>query len=487
MAMSRPFTSTALASLLALGACDLGPDYVRPTVEVPPAFRATPASAAAAWPSLEWWHGFASPELDGLIADARARNDNLAAAAARVIQADAQAAIFGAPLLPAITGSTNAVYDRTGISRNGSSFGGLTRGGGSHFFDSRQYGGAVAISYQADFWGQNLASFQAAEANAIASRFDQETVALTVVTSVAGTYFQALANADQLAVALRNLASARQSLQIFRTRVTVGTATALDVAQQEALVRGEEAQIPNLQSVLEQQVIALGILVGRPPEAIHIVTDTLSNMAAPPVSPGLPSELLARRPDVAFAEAALVAENANIRAARAAFFPAVQLTTQYGLQSAALSTLFGPGSVLLQVAGSAAQTIFDNGFRQGNLDLAKGRYAELLANYRLAVLRAFTDVDTFLTAYRYATEQERLERQAVAVAQRASDIARSQLAAGTVDITTVLNTQITLFNDQATLVQVRLIRFQSLVNLFKALGGGWALPAGTQPGSLGTT
>ena len=487
MATLRPLPLAALTGLLALCACDLGPDYVRPTVEIPPAFRATPASAAAAWPELEWWHGFGSPELDGLIADARARNDNLAAAAARVLQADAQVAITGAPLLPAITGSVNSSYDRTGISRNGSSFGGLTRGGGSHFLDSRQYGGAVAISYQADFWGQNRAAFQASQANALASRFDQETVALTVVTSVALAYFQALADSDQLAVAQRNLASARQSLQIFRTRVTVGTATALDVAQQEALVRGEEAQIPNLQSVLEQEVIALGILVGRPPEDIHIVADTLSNMTAPAVSPGLPSELLARRPDIAFAEAALVAENANIRVARAAFFPAVQLTTQYGLQSAALSTLFGPTSVLLQVAGSAVQTIFDNGFRQGNLDLTKGRYAELLANYRLAVLQAFTDADTFLTAYRYATEQERRERQAVAVAQRASDIARSQLAAGTVDITIVLNTQITLFNDQATLVQVRLIRFQSLVNLFKALGGGWSLPTGPQPGSLGTT
>ncbi len=476
-----------LTGLLSLGACDLGPDYVRPTVEIPPAFRATRASAAAAWPGLEWWHGFGSPELDGLIADARARNDNLAAAAARVLQADAQVAIFGAPLLPAITGSTNGAFTRRGVSRSGSAFGGLGGDSGSHFVDSRQYGGAVAISYQADFWGQNRAGFQAAEANAIASRFDQETVALTVVTSVAAAYFQALADADQLAVARRNLASARQSLQIFQTRVAVGTATALDVAQQEALVRGEEAQIPNLQSVLEQEVIALGILVGRPPEGIHVVTDTLSSMAAPAVSPGLPSELLTRRPDVAFAEAALVAQNANIRAARAAFFPAVQLTGQYGLTSFALSSLFNPASVLLQAGGSVAQTIFDNGFRQGNLDLAKGRYAELLANYRQAVLQAFTDADTFLTAYQYATEQERLERQAVAVAQRASDIARSQLAAGTVDITIVLNTQITLFNDQATLVQVRLIRFQSLVNLFKALGGGWALPTGTQARSFGTT
>jgi multidrug efflux system outer membrane protein len=511
------FAVPALVGLLALCACDLGPDYVKPTVEIPPAFGATLASAAAAWPAPEWWQGFGSAELDGLITDARARNDDLAAAAARVIQADAQTSISGSPLLPTVTGSANGSYNRTGTTRRGGgSFSGITTGagvgtttttstgagtttststntgstivaggggGGSHYIDSRQYGGQLAVSYEVDFWGRNRAALQAAEASALASRFDQETVALTVVTSVANTYFQALADTDRLAVAMQNLAEARQLLQLFQARVAAGTATALDVAQQEALVRGEEALIPNFRSLMEQQVIALGILVGRPPESIRVATHTLSKMTAPVVTPGLPSELLARRPDVAFAEANLLAQNANIRVARAAFFPTVQLTSQYGISSLALSTLFNPGSALLQVAGSVTQTIFDNGLKQGDLDLAKGRYAELLANYRRAILQAFTDTDTFLVAYRYATQQEDLERQAVAVAQRANDIARAQLAAGTIDITTVINTQTTLFNDQDTLVQVRLIRFQALVNLFKAVGGGWSLP----PGALGTT
>ena len=160
-----------------------------------------------------------------------------------------------------------------------------------------------------------------------------------------------------------------------------------------------------------------------------------------------------------------------MRAARAAFFPAVQLTSQGGIESLALSSLLGPGSLIFTAAASVTQTIFDNGLKQGDLDQAKGRFAELVADYRQATLQAFQDAETYLTAVRYAAQQEDLERKAVAVAQRAEDIARAQLAAGTVDITTVLNTQNTLFADEDTFVQVRLAHFQALINLYKVLGG----------------
>ncbi|MEJ1977320.1 MAG: efflux transporter outer membrane subunit [Acetobacteraceae bacterium] len=481
------FRLLPIAALLALAACDLGPDYARPALEIPAAFRATTASAAQAWPTPDWWRAFGSPELDHLIADARANNQDLAAAAARVVQADAQAAIAGAPLLPSVSATASGTYSRTGSSRRGGLVGIDAAGnpivaGGSHYTDSRQYSLQANVSYEADFWGKNRATFQSAQAAALASRFDQETVALTVVTAVATTYFEALGAADRLTVAQRNLASAQETLQVFRVRVEVGTATALDIAQQEALVAGEAAQIPAFRSQYEQQVIALGILVGRPPEDIHITANTLATLPTPTVGGGLPSELLTRRPDVANAEATLVSQNGNVRAARADFFPSIELTTAGGIESLALSTLTGPGSLVLSVAASATQTIFDNGLKQGTLDEAKGRFAELIADYRQAVLQAFTDVDTALVAVRYAAEQVTLERQAVAVAQRAADIARAQLAAGTVDITVVLNTQTTLFSDQDALAQARLVHFQALITLYKALGGGWK-----QPGASGTS
>ena len=510
--MPHAFHAWLILLTLPLAACDLGPDYARPAVAIPDAFRATVESAEAAWPSPDWWRGFGSPELNQLIADARANNQNLAAAAARVVQADAQVSITGSPLLPTVSGTGNASYSRIGTTGSGVS--GITTGGGgttsttstgagtttsttnttgstvvagssssrSRYTDSRQYSLQGAISYQADFWGKNRATFESAQASALYSRFDQENVALTVLTSVATTYFNALGAADQLAVARKNLTDAQQTLKVFQVRTEVGTGTALDIAQQEALVAGQAAQIPALQSQLEQQVIALATLVGRPPESIAIKADTLAGLPTPVVSGGLPSELLARRPDVASAEAQLVAQNGNVRAARAAFFPAVQLTSQGGIESLALSSLLGPGSLLFTAAASVTQTIFDNGLLQGNLNQAKGRFAELVADYRQATLQAFQDAETYLVAVRYAAQQEELQRQAVAVAQRAEDISRAQLAAGTVDITTVLNTQTTLFADQNTFVQVRLAHFQALINLYKALGGGWTLPA-----SIGTT
>jgi NodT family efflux transporter outer membrane factor (OMF) lipoprotein len=479
-----------LLPVFVLPSCDLGPDYARPALEIPAAFRATAASALQAWPPAGWWHAFGSPELDGLIADAQAHNQDLAAAAARVVQADATVRINGAPLLPTVSATGNASYSRTGSSRSGSSSG-VTTGGGavtsttgstvvsgtssrtSHYTDSRQYSAQASVSYEADFWGKNRATYESAQASALASKFDQETVALTVVTSVATTYFQALGAADRLAVAKRNLEDARSSLKVYQVRVQVGTATALDVAQEEALVAGQAAQIPLLQSTLDQQIIGLGILVGRPPEAIHIKADTLNTLSIPDIGVGLPSELLARRPDVANAEANLVAQNGSVRAARAAFYPSVTLTSQGGIESLALSTLLGPGNLAFTAASSVTQTIFDNGLKQGDLDLAKGRFAELIATYRQAVLQAFTDTDLALTTVRYTAEQEALEREAVRVAQHASDIARAQLAAGTVDITTVLNTQTTLYGDQDTLASVRLTHFQALINLYKALGGGF--------------
>ncbi len=459
-----------LLLLLALGGCTLGPAYERPAIDVPARFAATPETAEAAWPAAEWWRGFGSPELDGLIAAARLYNTDLAAAAARIVQADAQVGISSAPLLPTVDGSARDDYQRSGNSRGG----GFS--GGKRYTDIRTYQIGPNASYDLDFWGRNRALAQAAQASAVASRFDQETVALNVVTSVAQTYFQLLAAQDRLGVAQRNLADAERILGAFRARLTVGTANALDVSQQEALVANQRALIPGLRNNAEQQRLGLGILVGRPPERLDVAGGTLEKLQLPPVTPGLPSTLLTRRPDVAQAEAQLVAENANIRAARAAFFPTITLTASGGLTSAALSTITGPGTLVAALGASLTQSIFDNGLRQGQLDQARGRYDELLAGYRRTTLQAFTDTEQSLTALQYTTEQEALTRQAVAVAQRSADIARAQLAAGTIDIITSLNTQTTLFNDLDTLTQVRLSRFQALLNLYKALGGGWVGP-----------
>ena len=204
--------------------------------------------------------------------------------------------------------------------------------------------------------------------------------------------------------------------------------------QQAALVAGIRATIPDLRSQAEQQINGLGILTGQPPEAITVRPGTLNTLSLPEVAPGLPSDLLARRPDVAYAEASLASARANVVAARAAMFPKIELTATGGWQAFTLGTLFGPGSLFAQAAIGATQTIFDNGALQANVEQSRGRADELLADYRKSIVQAFTDVENALTAYRFATEQETLQRDAVATAQRAADIARAQLLAGISDI-----------------------------------------------------
>ena len=459
-----------LGGALVLSGCALGPDDFRPFASAPAAYRET-VPEAAAWPGPAWWRGFNSPDLDRLIGAALQGNQNIAAAAARVRQADAALQAAGAALLPAISGTGKESWQR-GYSRVSASTARLT-GARSGYAEARTPAVNASVSYEIDLWGRVRAGRDAALATALASRFDQQTVALTAVSSVATTWFTGLAYQDRLAVSRRNLADSEQILAAIRARAEAGTASELDVAQQEALVSNVRAQVPGLTSNAEQQIIALGLLIGQLPEDVRTEPGTLNALSLPAVAPGLPSDLLLRRPDVASAEASLRAAGANIRAARAAFYPQIELTGQGGWQSAALGTLFGPTSILASAAASATQTIFDNGAKAATFAQNKARYEELLADYRQVVIQAFTDVEIALAQWRYTTEQEALYIRAVAVAQRASDIARAQVLAGTSDLVTALQAQTTLFNDLDTLAQVRLQRFQALVALYKALGGGW--------------
>jgi NodT family efflux transporter outer membrane factor (OMF) lipoprotein len=459
----------ALAGCALAAGCRLGPQAAAPEPNIPAAYRGTVPEAPPV--TVAWWQGFGSPELDGLIADATAGSFDIQAAIARVRQADAQLRVAGSALLPTVEANAGASWTRSSVTSE--TFSGTAISLTQRPYYSRSYNIGPSLSYELDFWGSVRAGQQAAAASALFSRYDRQTVTLTVLSSTATAWFTALAYQDRLAVAQRNLHDAEDILAAIQARLDAGTASLLDVSQQQALVAGIRATVPNLRSLRDQQVAALAVLVGRLPEDIPLPTGTLNTLQLPEVSPGLPSTLLARRPDVAAAEAQLAAQKANIQVARAAFFPTISLTGSGGWESAALSTLISPQSVLLNAAANASQVIFDNGKLAGQYEQAKGRYDELLADYRKAVVQAFVDVENGLTTWHEATEQERLEREAVATAQRAADIARAQVLAGTLDIVTALQTQTTLFTDLDLLAQARLARFQALVNLYQALGGGW--------------
>ena len=446
----------------AVTACSVGPSYKRPDIAPPANWQAAPAAAASVWPETQWWHGFGSDQLDELIAEAERSNDDLAGAIARVREADAQARIAGAPLLPAVQLTADASRQRAPVS-----------GAGPQVYNT--FSPALAASYEIDFWGKNRALSAAARAAAVASRYDRETVALTVISSIASTYFQALEFKDRIDVATHNLASGRMILRGLKLEQSAGTATGLDVAQQETAVAQLDAALPPLEQQFRQSVFALAILVGRTPESIDVTAGSRTGLSSPALIAGLPSQLLTRRPDVAEAEQQLIAANANIGAARAALFPSIELTASGGYESASLASLFDPVSRLYSLGAGLTQPIFEGGALRGQVSYSEARYTELLTAYHKTVLTAFGNVESALVAARQTAEQLERQRAAVAQARRAYEFSRTQMSAGIVNVLTVLNTENSLFTAEDTLVQVEYARLQALVDLFTALGGGWHL------------
>jgi multidrug efflux system outer membrane protein len=465
-----------LLPLALLAGCVVGPRFHPPKLAVPSRFSArfsatAPENQSPAWPQPGWWRNFGSPALDTLISQAKVNNFSVRVAVAQLEAANAQIRISGAPLLPSITGSSGGNFQQLQAGH------GATAGlaGSAKNINTRSFSASFQASYQLDFWGKNYDALRAAQANAAAAQFNAATVALTEEASVATTYFQAIAYEDELAIAQQNLAAATGLLRQLQAEFRAGVTDSAVVAQQAALVAAERATIPNLKSELRQQAIGLGILTGVAPEFLRVPGNTLAALRVPVIAPGLPSELLTRRPDIAETEATLIAANAGIRSAIASFFPSISLTGSAGWQSTALNTLFNPGSFLLNAASSLAQPIFEGGALSGTLGVNRAVYREDVARYEQSVVQAFTDVETALTALRFATEQEALQTIAVARARQALAGARAQLTAGIVDISTVLNAQETLLSDENTLETARLTRFDAAVNLYKALGGGWSL------------
>jgi NodT family efflux transporter outer membrane factor (OMF) lipoprotein len=430
---------------------------------LPTEWHAAPSlseTAASVWPDAGWWHAFGSSQLDELIAEAEHSNDDLAGAIARVEEADAQVRIAGAPLFPTVDFGADGTRERAPVS-----------GVGPKVYNV--FNPQLTAGYELDFWGKNRALKNAARASALASRYDQETVALTVVSSVATTYFQALELRDRIEVAQQNLQNGQKILDGLKFEQSAGTATGLDVAQQETAVALLSAAVPPLVQQFRQSVYALAVLIGKTPESIDVTSGTLTELSSPAIAAGLPSQLLSRRPDVAEAEQQLIAANADITVARAALFPSIELTAIGGYESSTLASLISPANRVYALGAGLTQPIFHGGALRGQVAYSKARYTELLTTYHKAVLTAFSNVESALVAARQTAEQLERQRAAVAKARRAYQFAQAQMSAGIVNILVVLNTENALFSAQDVLVQVEYARLQTLVDLFTALGGGW--------------
>lgn len=454
-----------LTVCLLLSAC--GSPVQRPDSGLqPPATWQSPHGASVARIDPQWWKQFGSPELDRLIEQARLGSFDLAAAVARVRQAQAGTVIAGGSQLPEVKAGANANRQK------------LLRGNGYTQLDADSSNKAVdyfdanlSASYEIDFWGGKRASRDSAQFALQASEFDRATVELTLLSGVANIYAQALSLREQSRIAELNLANAQNVLKLVQTRFDSGSATALELAQQKSLVAAQQRQLPLVQQQAQDALISLAALLGRPVQELQTGVEPFDRLQWPTIEAGVPSDLLSRRPDIARAEAQLAAAEADVKVARAAMLPTVTLTAQLGSGANQFDDIIR--SPFYNLTAGLVAPIFNNGRLSAERDKATARQEELLETYRGAIINGFADVEKALNGIRGLDEQRQWQSEELNQAQTAFDIAQSRYQAGAEDLLTVLETQRTLYAAQDLNVQLRLSRLQASIGLYKALGGGW--------------
>jgi NodT family efflux transporter outer membrane factor (OMF) lipoprotein len=476
-----------------LSACNL--DWEKPDVGAPPPQRfseARPKSAPSIGSAREFATRFGSNELTDVVQRAVEDNYDIAAAVARIAEADAQARVSSAALWPVVTSndsvqrtqipgtavSTTPNYNAAGqfLQASGNPLGAALTQNQAVFGSSRSnlFKLGLNASYELDFWGKNEDASKSARLLANASRFDRDVVEIATVASVLNGYFQVINAEDQLRIAHENVRIATEVYKAIKARLDVGTATVLDTAQQETVLDNQKASIPPLEETLRQQRNLLAVLLGRTPESFKLKGGSLRALHYPKVEPGLPSEVLLRRPDVAEAEAKLASQEFSVLQARASFFPSFTLTGQYGLQSLVWKNLARPEAIAWQLLANAATPLFDGYNLQGEYLLQQGKYAENAANYRKQVLTALSDTENALVAMEQTRRLVQLQQDSVSASKRALEAAQARLREGTIDIVTLSTTEVSYFQAQVSLEQARLLHFEAATSFYQALGGGWS-------------
>jgi NodT family efflux transporter outer membrane factor (OMF) lipoprotein len=461
--MSAYRNSIFMACAALLTACALQ-SVAPPPQDIPPAFESV-SSPGGQWPAQEWYRDFGSDELNTFIDTAAQTNSDLAAARARVAQADARARQAGAAILPTVDANATGNY-----------FSGHSSQGGGHEFD---WSAMLSASYEVDFWGKNRATANSARLLAGASRADRDAIALTTLAGVANGYFQLLALRERLAVAQANRDAAQQLLEVVQARFDAKIASPIDLATQRAAFDVAQIAISDLQQAEVEARTALSILLGRAPEHFEVKGQPLDSLREPTVAAGLPSELLTRRPDVLLAESNLRAGHADLIAARAALFPSLSLTAGGGLQNPALpaTVLTIPGvGPSLALGANLVQPIFDHGRLRAQRDEVQAKNLELLSAYRASIIAALGDVENALAAIQHLNQAREYQVENIAQSERAFEGAKARYQAGSVDFLTMLEAQRTLYAARDQFTQYKLARLQALVGLCKALGGGWSQP-----------
>lgn len=462
------------AVLLAAG-CSVGPDYVRPAIVAPAAYK-----EATAWRAAQprddalrgnWWAIYADAELDALMGQVNVSNYTLHAAQAQFRQANAVLESARAAWFPSLTGGVSETRSRP--SGTTGPVVGVTTSKRTIFSSP------LNLSWEADLWGKVERNIESGVATAQASAADLENIRLSLQATLAQNYFQLRVLDAQKQLLEAMIAAYVKSLELTTNRYTAGVVSKSDVAQAQTQLKSTEAQALDLGVLRAQLEHAIAILLGKAPAEFSIQAAALT-AAPPPVPIGLPAELLERRPDIAAAERRVAAANAQIGVAAAAFYPAATLSAAYGAQSATTAQWFTLPSRFWSVGPALALTLFDAGRRQAVGDQALAVYDAAVANYRAAVLTGFREVEDNLVALRILEQEAELQAAAVNAAEQSLAYALNQYKAGIVTYLQVVTAQASALANQRAAVDVLGRRMSASVQLVKALGGGWeaaALPA----------
>ncbi|MGH9445876.1 MAG: efflux transporter outer membrane subunit [Terriglobia bacterium] len=451
-----------------LAGCTVGPNYNRPKVNVPAAYRGPAASApgkasAQSLGNEKWWAVFHDPALQQLIRTALQQNYDVQIAATRVLQAQAELGLTRSNQYPTVGAGLNLLDERNPKVNS--------------FFPTYQLRTAeldLSVIWNLDFWGKYRRETEAARADLLASEWGRRAVITSVVSSVATAYFQLRELDLALEISRRTLASRQDSLHLTQVLADNGSASMLDLRQAQELVDTAAEQIPDLQRQIQQQEDLISNLLGENPGPITRGL-TLTQEPAPLVVPaGLPSQLLERRPDIREAEANLMAANADVGVAKADFFPNISLTATGGLESYALNRFFSfPAGGLYNVAASAAQTIFQAGALHAGLTLATAQEQQMLLTYQQTIKEAFREVSDSLIAYQRYREFQKQQELLTDAAQDADRLSHVLYRHGGASYLQVLTSETNYFTAELNLAQAQLNERLALVQLYNALGGGW--------------
>jgi outer membrane protein, multidrug efflux system len=468
----RPLYIAVSAAVIVLAGCTVGPNYRRPQVAAPANFRAPvplPEPQAASLADLKWFEVFHDEELQKLVRVALKQNYDLRDAVARVDEARANLGITRSNQLPQV--SASGALEITRLSRDGQfplpeSF---VQG------QNRNWGSAALnlLSFEVDLWGRLRRATEAARANLLGAEENRKAVVSTLVSDVAANYFQLLQLDYELEISQSTLETRRESLRLVQERQGGGVATLLDLRQAEELVSSAAESVPTLQQQVEQSENRISLLLGRNPEGVVRGRKFLEQEVPPEVPAGLPSALLDRRPDIRAAEQGMIAANANIGVAKAAYFPQISLSGFLGGQSSRLANLFSGPNGAWSFVPEVTQPIFAGGRLKSGVRLAEAARDQAQIAYERSIQTAFSEVSDALIAHQRTRESRLEQEKLVSALQDRKRLAYVRYRGGVDPQPNALDADRDLFQAQLTLAQIRYAELLSVVQLYKALGGGW--------------